>query len=56
MPTRKNKSILQMGLFDAYMLNESMQSSQAGRLHTDLTPVTYKGLYSMHKYWGKEAP
>jgi len=54
MPTRKNKSISQMGLFDAYMPNESMQSSQAGRLHTDLTPVTYKGLYSMHKYWGKK--
>jgi len=36
------------------MLNKSIHGNESECLHTKLTPVTYKGLYSMHKYWGKK--
>ena len=36
------------------MPKEYIHSKQSECLHTDLKPVTYKGLYSMHKYWGKK--
>jgi DNA modification methylase len=54
MSTRKNKNILHTELFNSYILNKSTHNSQSECSHTDLTPVTYKGIYSMHKYWGKK--
>jgi len=54
MSTRKNNNILHTELFNAHIINKSTHGSQSECLSTDLTPVTYKGLYSMHKYWGKK--
>jgi DNA modification methylase len=54
MSTRKNKNVLHTELFNNYIINKSTHNSQSECLHTDLSPVTYKGIYSMHKYWGKK--
>jgi DNA modification methylase len=54
MTTRKNKSVLHTELFNNHITNKSIHNSQSECLHTDLRPVTYKGIYSMHKYWGKK--
>ena len=54
MSTRKNKNVLDTELFSNYIINKSTHNSQSECSHIDLTPVTYKGIYSMHKYWGKK--
>ncbi len=54
MPTGKRKNILHTELFNTYILNKSIHGSQSECLNLDLKPVTYKGIYSMHKYWGKK--
>jgi hypothetical protein len=54
MSTKKNKNILQIELFNEYILNKLLQGSIVNHPHSDLTSVTYKGIYSMHKYWGKK--
>jgi tRNA G10 N-methylase Trm11 len=52
MPNRKNKNVTE--LFSNYIINKLTNNSSSECLHTDLRPVTYKGIYSMHKYWGKK--
>jgi adenine-specific DNA methylase len=54
MSNKKNNNILQIELFNEYILNKLMQGSLVNDPQSDLTPVTYKGIYSMHKYWGKK--
>jgi len=54
MSTKKNKNILHTKLFNIYMQKEYIHGKKSECLHTDLKPVTYKGLYAMHKYWSKK--
>jgi len=43
-----------INLFDNHSLHEVVQYKQVSQLFNELIPETYKGLYSMHKYWGKK--